>query len=59
MSTTQPKKDDFLQKLDTAMQVLIVCWEDHHASAVADAMDMLSAYREEYVRDNGQFGVGA
>jgi hypothetical protein len=50
---------DVLKKLDLAMTVLAVVFQDTSATEVADALDILSAYREEYVKDNGQFGVGA
>jgi len=50
---------DVIKKLDLAMQVLTVVWEDTRATEIADALDMLSAWREEYVTENGQFGAGA
>ena len=57
--TANPQTTDFIKKLDVAVQVLMVAWEDHHASEIADALDILSDYRAQYVQDNSQFGVGA
>lgn len=48
-----------LSKLDAAMEILISIFQETKDSAIADALDMLSTYREEYVKDNGQFGAGA
>lgn len=50
---------DILKKLDLAMTVLTVVYSDTKATEIADALDILSAYREQYVEENSQFGVGA
>ncbi|MBZ5673737.1 MAG: hypothetical protein LAP61_05765 [Acidobacteriia bacterium] len=50
---------DVLKKLDLAMEVLTIVFQDTKATEVADALDILSAYREQYVQDNSQYGVGA
>ena len=50
---------DHLKKLDIGMQVLLAAYEDSHASEIADALDILSTYREQYVLDNSREGVGA
>ena len=48
-----------LKKLDASMHSLIELFQETKASEIADALDILSAYREQYVSDNSQFGVGA
>jgi hypothetical protein len=45
--------------LNAALQILVKVYEEGHPSEIADAMDMISAYREQYIEDNGAFGVGA
>lgn len=50
---------DVLKKLDLAMTVLTVVFEDTRATEIADALDMLSAWREQYVEENSKFGAGA
>lgn len=49
---------DTLKKLDCAMVILMELWSDTKATEIADTLSMLSAYREDYIKDNGQFGMG-
>lgn len=58
MTTTQHTKD-ILPLLDAAMKLLTELYTDTKASEIADSLDTLSAWREQYVMDNSQFGVGA
>lgn len=57
--TERNDMSDVLKKLDLAMEVLTIVFQDTKATEVADALDILSAYREQYVQDNSQYGVGA
>lgn len=54
----QQTKGD-IEMLDLAMTVLTQLYVDTQASEIADALDILSAWREQTVQDEGQFGVGA
>lgn len=53
------QQSDILKKLDAATKALIEVFMDTKSTEIGDALDMLSAYREQYVEDNSQFGVGA
>jgi hypothetical protein len=53
------KASDPIKSLELAMQILVTVWEETRAPEIADSMDMLSAWREQYLEDNSQFGVGA
>ena len=50
---------DVLEALDAAMKLLVFVQGETHSSEIADVLDLLSEYREQYVKDNSQFGVGA
>lgn len=50
---------DPLKILDVSMTMLTSLYQDTKATEIADALDILSAWREQYVHDNSQFGVGA
>lgn len=50
---------DELKKLDVAMQVLTDLYIDTKSTEIADALDILSQWREDYIEANSQFGVGA
>jgi hypothetical protein len=50
---------DTLLLLDAAMELLIELRSKTGSSEIADALDMLSAWREQYVQDNSQHGMGA
>ena len=59
---TMPSKEsaiDTIQKLRNAQALLVSAWEDTRATEIADAMDMISDYMQQYIQDNSQFGVGA
>ena len=46
-------------RLGQAIEILTNLFVDTKSTEIADALDMLSAYREQSVEDNSQFGVGA
>lgn len=48
-----------LNNLDAATKLLILVQEETHDSDIYDVLDMISNFREQYIIDNGQFGVGA
>lgn len=50
---------DTTKTLDLAMELLTILFTETKATEVADALDILSAYREQTAQDNSQFGVGA
>lgn len=50
---------DTIKRLDEASAVLIALYTDTKATEIADILDMISAYREEHMEENSQFGVGA
>ena len=50
---------DPLKIVDVAMTMLVSIQQDTKSSEIADALDILSAWREQYVQDNSQFGVGS
>jgi len=52
-------KTDYLQRLNLAQGILVNCWEESKATDLADIMDALSSYIDQYNQDNSQFGVGA
>ena len=51
--------DNNIQRMDLAQQILVSLYDDTRSSEIADAMDMLSAWREQYIKDNSAQGVGA
>lgn len=51
--------DEITKQIDAASAILIELWQSSKSTEIADILDMLSAYREEYVESNDQFGVGA
>lgn len=48
-----------VKKLDLAMTALMAVYQDTKDTEIGDVLDVLSAWREEYIKDNSQFGVGA
>lgn len=50
---------DTLSLLDEAIAKLIELHSFTSSSEIADALYILSMYREQYVEDNSQFGMGA
>lgn len=52
-------KDSISERLELATKILITVWEETKAEEIADAMDMISHWREQYVEENSQFGAGA
>lgn len=48
-----------LKKLNLAMQLLCDLFIDTKATEIADALDILSEYHAQCIRESGQFGVGA
>ena len=46
-------------RLDQAIEILTDLFVDTKSTEIGDALDILSAWREQYVQDNSQFGVGA
>ena len=52
-------KLNHLHRLDQAIEILTILFVDTKSTEIADALDMLSEYREQSIEDNSQFGVGA
>jgi hypothetical protein len=52
-------KLNHLHRLDQALEILTILFVDTKSTEIADALDILSAWREKHVQDNSQFGVGA
>lgn len=50
---------DAIKQLDLAMQVLTTVFQATKASEIGDALDILSAWHEQYIEDNSQHRVGA
>ena len=50
---------DEIKKLDLATEILMIVWRNTKATEIADALDILSAWRERTIADNGREGVGA
>lgn len=48
-----------LAKLELASTCLMQAWHDTHTSELSDILDAISEYRDQYVKDNSQYGVGA
>lgn len=46
-----------LRQLDFAMSRLLDLYEDTKSTEIADAIDILTAYRENYINDHDQYVV--
>lgn len=57
--TTQKPLSAELAALDAAMKLLVFVQHKTHGDELYDILDALSEYRDKYVQDNSQFGVGA
>ena len=50
---------NIVKQLDIAMEILTIVFSETSSSEIGDCLDMLSEFREQYIEDNSQFGVGA